>query len=99
MELTNKQKLYLKAKAHPLKPVVMLGQKGLTDNVINEIDSCLTTHELIKVKISGEEETKKAILAEITTKTSSNLIQIMGNNATLFRKNKEHSKYNLSNIE
>ena len=54
MELTTKQKLYLKSKAHDLKPVVMIGQKGVTDSVIEEIKTSIDHHELIKVKIAGQ---------------------------------------------
>ena len=52
MNLTTKQKQYLKGLAHNLKPVVMLGQHGLTEGVLAEIDAALNHHELIKVKVS-----------------------------------------------
>ena len=85
MELTVKQKLYLKSRAHNLKPVVMVGQKGITDNLIKEADNALNTHELIKIKIAGH----------LPCKTNSGLVQIVGGNATLFRKRKEKSQFQL----
>ena len=51
MDLTNKQSRQLKALAHHLKPVVMVGNKGLTDHVLEEIDAALAHHELIKVRL------------------------------------------------
>jgi RNA-binding protein len=50
MTLSNKQKQYLKGLAHSLKPVVQLGNNGLTEGVLAEIDVAITHHELIKVK-------------------------------------------------
>lgn len=95
MELTVKQKLYLKSRAHNLKPVVMVGQKGITDNLIKEADNAMNTHELIKIKIAGERETREAAAAEIAARTNSGLVQIVGSNATLFRKRKEKSQFQL----
>ena len=54
MKLNNKQKQHLKGLAHPLKPVVMLGNNGLTEGVLAEIELALEHHELIKVKIAAE---------------------------------------------
>ncbi len=53
MNLSSPQIRQLKKLAHHLKPVVLLGQQGLSDNVINEIDLSLDAHELIKVKLAG----------------------------------------------
>jgi putative YhbY family RNA-binding protein len=49
MALSEKQKKYLRRLAHPMSPVVMLGNAGLTDGVVNELDRALTDHELVKV--------------------------------------------------
>jgi putative YhbY family RNA-binding protein len=49
MALTEKQLRFLRGKAHALRPVVMLGNKGLTDNVVAETAQALRDHELIKV--------------------------------------------------
>ena len=55
LELTSQERSALRARAHPLRPVVLLGDKGLTEAVIKEIDRNLTAHQLIKVKAAGED--------------------------------------------
>lgn len=95
MNLTTKQKQYLKGIAHNLKPVVMLGQHGLTEGVLAEIDAALTHHELIKVKVAGEDrETKQLIAQAILRESRAEQVQMMGNVLTLFRQ-AEESKFNL----
>ena len=54
-KLSTKEILALKAQAHHLHPVVMVGQQGLTDSVIKETDAALTAHELIKVRVFGDD--------------------------------------------
>ena len=61
--ITSSTKHDLKAKAHQLKPVVLLGAKGLTEAVIEETNVALTAHELIKVKLTGIEKSDKALIA------------------------------------
>lgn len=90
MNLTTKQKQYLKGLAHDLKPVVMLGQHGLTEGVLAEIDAALNHHELIKVKVSAaDRETKKLIVDAIVRETNAVQVQVMGNVLTLFRPTEE----------
>jgi|SRR5574344_864573 RNA-binding protein len=96
MELTTKQKLFLKNKAHDIKPVVMIGKKGLADSVIEEIISSIEHHELIKVKVALEDKTQKAeVAAFIAEKAEAEVIQFMGNNITLFKQAKKNSKFYL----
>lgn len=86
--MDNKQKAVLTAAAHHLKPVVMVGHKGLTPNVVAETDQALTAHELIKVKISSEDkEERVAIAREICEQLNATLIKIIGNIAIIYRKN------------
>jgi len=90
MAVNDKQKRYLKGLAHSLKPVVMIGDKGLTDNVINEIDNALSHHELIKVRISGQEKAERLeVLNAIAEKTSSDLVLIIGHIGGFYRPAKE----------
>ena len=96
MELTTKQKLYLRNKAHDLKPVVMLGKKGLADTVIAEIISSVELHELIKVKVALEDkEQKDAVAEEIAKLTQTEVVQFIGNNLILFKQAKKKSKFSL----
>jgi RNA-binding protein len=86
MTLTEKQIRFLRGRAHALKPVVMLGQKGLTDNVVAETAGALRVHELIKVKVrAGDRETRDALLAELVKRTACALVNRIGHVATLYR--------------
>lgn len=90
MAANNIQKRYLKGLAHPLKPVVMIGNKGLTDNVHIEIDNALKQHELIKVRVSGLEKADRVVMFnEIALKSSSNLVMTMGHIAAFYRPAKQ----------
>ena len=81
------QKKKLKAQAHSLNPVVMIGQAGLTEAVIKEINLALDTHELIKVKIRAERDDRKIVSEQICSQTLSEQIQSIGQIAVLYRKN------------
>ena len=59
INLSNIEKKALRKKAYSLKPVVMIGQKGLSDAVLVEIDNALNAHELIKVRIRGLDKNKR----------------------------------------
>ena len=88
-----KQQQKLKAQAHSLKPVVLMGEKGLTENVILEIDLALALHQLIKVKVGRlPKEEKQQIASEITQATKSELVQIIGNIIVLYRRNPNKDK-------
>ena len=83
-------KTTLKKRAHSLKPVVMIGQKGLTESVIQEIDVSLLAHELIKVKISGQDkEAKVDTVDKILAATNAHKIQLIGNILVIYRQNED----------
>lgn len=80
----------LKAQAHHLKPVVLMGAKGLTPAVVSETNIALLSHELIKVKINGAEKTdRQAIADELCQELQAHLVQMIGSTAVLYRKNIE----------
>lgn len=81
------EKKKLKAQAHPLNPVVMIGQAGLTDAVINETNVALDVHELIKVKIRAERDARREISQQLSAATNSELIQSVGQIVVLYRRN------------
>lgn len=86
MAVNDKQKRYLAGLAHPLKPVVMIGNKGLTDTVLAEIDSALAHHELIKIRVSGQDKADRvATMNEIASKTNSDLIIVIGHIGGFYR--------------
>jgi RNA-binding protein len=77
----------LRAAAHALKPVVMIGQSGLTAAVLAETEQALDSHELIKIKIRAEREERKLISEKICTDTGAELIQTIGQVAVIYRLN------------
>ena len=90
MNLTTKQKQYLKGIAHNLKPVVMLGQHGLTEGVLAEIDAALAHHELIKVKVGGaDREDRDAMIDHLAARAEAALVQRIGHIAVLYRPSKD----------
>lgn len=90
MKLTNKQKQYLKGLAHALKPVVLVGGNGLTENVLTEIDNALSHHELIKVKVPSEDrEEKKALMDAIVQESGAEKLQVIGHMLVIYRQSDE----------
>ena len=86
--LSNQALKDLKGKAHKLNPVVYIGNKGLSENVINEIDIAIKAHELVKIKIAGvEKEERMALIEEIIKTTHSELVQTIGAMAVIYKKN------------
>ncbi|EMB8446269.1 ribosome assembly RNA-binding protein YhbY [Morganella morganii] len=86
MNLTKKQVQHLKALAHHLNPVVMIGNNGLTEGVLAETEVALTHHELIKVKIAGEDREMKTLIADaIVREAGAYNVQIIGKILVLYR--------------
>ncbi len=91
MTLNKKQIQHLKGVAHPLKPVVLLGNNGLTEAVVAEIDFALNHHELIKVKIPTDDRENKALIVEaICRETNSTKIQVIGKTLVIYRQSEEN---------
>ena len=88
MSLSKKQIKFLRAKCHDLKAVIMLGQKGLTEEVLNELDIALTHHELIKIKLAVDDrEVRKQMISEICEKSQSQEVQSIGKVLSVYRVN------------
>lgn len=79
------QKKQLRADAHALKPIIYIGQAGLTQPVLNEIELALNCHELIKVKVRAERDVRKAMLVQICIETGAELVQTIGHIAVIYR--------------
>lgn len=85
--LTAAERRALKGRAHKLEPVVQIGAKGLTDEVVAEIERALAAHELIKVRAGGLERGERdAVLREIVGRTGAEEVQQVGKVFVLFRK-------------
>lgn len=88
--LTKQQKLELKARAHHLNPVVMVGQKGLTDAVIAETNAALQAHELIKVRVLGDDRDERLAICEgLCAATEAQLVQHIGKLLVLYRERRD----------
>ncbi len=90
MNLSKDQKKHLVSLAHSRKPVVRVGQNGLTDNIFRELEIALVAHELVKIKLSGgDQEARRAMISQFESRCTCECIQHIGHTATVFRRNKK----------
>lgn len=90
--LTKQDIVELKARAHHLNPVVMIGQKGLTEAVVQETDTALRAHELIKVRVLGDDRAERIAICEaLCAATQAHLVQHIGKLLVLYRKNEDEN--------
>ncbi len=90
MNLNKKQIQHLKGLAHSLKPVVLLGNNGLTEAVVAEVDFALNHHELIKIKIPTDDRENRALIVDaICRETDSTKVQVIGKTLIIFRQTAE----------
>ena len=90
IKLNKKQIQHLRGLAHSLKPVVLLGNNGLTEAVVAEVDYALGHHELIKVKIpTDDKETKALIVEAICREANATKIQVIGKTLVVYRQSEE----------
>ncbi len=87
MELSQKQRQYLRKIAHDLKPVVQIGKNGVTDQTIGAVEDVITTQELIKVKFLDFQDEKNQLSEEIADRARAVLVAVIGNTAILYRQN------------
>jgi RNA-binding protein len=90
--LTVTERLALKGRAHQLKPTVMIGNAGLTESVLKEIELTLKLHELIKIRVMAERPEREAILAEICTKLNAAPVQHIGKILVVYLPNPDAHK-------
>ena len=89
--LHNRQIRFLRAQAHSMKPVVLIGGAGLTDNVINEINQALDDHELIKVRVNADDrDSKSAMIDSIIRQTECEHVQTIGHIGIFYRQNEKN---------
>jgi RNA-binding protein len=88
MPLTETQKKYLRRLGHDRNPVVLVGQGGISPNLVAELDRALRDHELVKVRARvGDRDERDAILQELAASTQSELVQRIGHVALYYRRN------------
>ena len=92
------QKKYLRGLAHSLKPVVMIGQKDLTAEVLKSANQALERHELIKVKYHGfkEKEQKAELIERLEQETGSETVGVIGHTAIFYRQQSDPEKRKIS---
>lgn len=90
----NAQK-YLRGMAHHLSPLVTIADKGITENILIELDICLKRHELVKIKIRNDREQRRQIAEQLLAKTAAHHIQTIGQTLTIYRPNPKQPVYQL----
>ena len=92
----NAQKKYLRKLGHQLKPVIFIGNSGLSESVLTELSSTINHHELIKIKIKASNRIiRDQIIDEICKKTATQLVTQIGGIALIYKKNPETPKIKL----
>ena len=88
MDLSEHQKKHLRGIGHQLKPLIMVGDAGLSESLLAEYETTLDHHELMKVRVRvGDRDARDALIEKLCTDTSAVLIQRIGNIALLYRPN------------
>jgi RNA-binding protein len=92
--LTQKQRRYLKGLAHSLRPLVQVGQKGVTDTLVQALDEALTAHELIKMKFVEvkDRDSKQRHTEQIVRLVSCDIVGTIGHTVILYRPRKDPEK-------
>ena len=89
--LTGKQKRFLRAIATIQDPIVQVGKSGVTDSVLFSLNEALTAREIVKIKVLKNcAEEAKTVGAELSEKTDSQLVQVVGRNIVLYKANQEN---------
>ncbi|WP_028486893.1 ribosome assembly RNA-binding protein YhbY [Thiomicrorhabdus chilensis] len=89
-KLSVNQKKYLRGIAHGLNPMIIIGANGVTESLMAELDSTLSHHEILKIKIaSAEREDRKTIIDHVIQETGALLVQSIGKIFVIYRQNEE----------
>lgn len=85
-EITSAERRELRAQAHHLHPVVMISEAGLTPEVTREIEAALRSHELIKIRVMGDDrDARQTLVAEICEATGASSVQHIGKILVIYR--------------
>jgi len=88
MTLSEAQKKYLRGLGHQKKPLIIVGDAGLSESLLAEFETTLSHHELIKVRVRvGDRETRASIIEKLCSVSAAELVQRIGNVALLYRAN------------
>ena len=90
LSLTNPQKKKLKGLAHNLHPLVTIAQQGLKESIHDEIETTLTFHQLLKIKIiTPDKDQRKEMVNLLSEKHQATIVQTIGHMAVFYRRNKD----------
>jgi putative YhbY family RNA-binding protein len=90
LTLSVSERLALKGRAHSLNPIVMIGNAGLTESVLKEIDASLLRHELIKIRVMGDDRVlRESMMTDICTQLHACPVQHIGKILVIFRPSPE----------
>jgi RNA-binding protein len=90
MPLNNAQRTHLRRLGHDREPIVLVGQGGISPNLVAELERALNDHELVKVRARvGDRQQRDAILDELARTTGADMIQRIGHVALYYRRNPE----------
>lgn len=84
-QLNASDKKHLRGIGHKLSPIVMIGDKGLSEGVDAELERALEDHELIKIKVNAEAGERKLMIDQLCAKHRAELVQAVGKTALLYR--------------
>ncbi|MFA6850332.1 MAG: ribosome assembly RNA-binding protein YhbY [Selenomonadaceae bacterium] len=94
--LTGKQKSFLRSMGMTIEPVVNIGKEGLTPAVLESAKAVIRKRELIKVRVLQNcLEDPKAVATTLADRADANLVQVIGRNALLYKRNFEKTKIEL----
>ena len=98
MSLSSAQRREYRAIAHNLKPIIIIGDKGLSEGLMQELDRALDDHELIKIKVANNDrEARSEAVAELCAQSGAELVQTIGKIAIIMRRAKQPNP-KLSNL-
>ena len=86
-KLKGSQRKWLRGQAHGLRPVVQIGQKGLSEAALREVDAALDIHELIKIRAPGPKEDKQEIARRIEEELGAEAVGLIGHMILFYRRN------------
>ena len=96
MPLSNSQIRFLRGLSHALRPVVLVGAKGVTEAVVAELDGALAHHELVKIRIdAADRDARDAAATALASRVCAQRVQRIGHMLTLYRRNADEPRIEL----
>lgn len=94
--LTGNQKRFLRSKAHNVEPTFQIGKTGVNDNMVDQLVDILENRELIKIHVlQNNFEDKNDLANQVSEKTNSEIVQVIGSMIVLYKESKENKTIEL----